>query len=134
MAVASSRLLLDDTVALSFPSNAAFSSSFIFFLVSSFVIASSLFRISARCQCCHSVKWCRRTCFRLYSAASCCFLSNKALPLKTNKQTNKNKTKQTPKQTNKQKKPGEFQLWHSGNESDQYPRGWRFNPWPHSVG
>ena len=25
-------------------------------------------------------------------------------------------------------------LWLSGNETNQYPRGCRFNHWPHSVG
>lgn len=65
--VSSSRLMPDDACALSFPSDAAFSNSFIFFLVSSFVTASSRFRISAQCQWCHSVKWYRRTCFLLYS-------------------------------------------------------------------
>ena len=28
----------------------------------------------------------------------------------------------------------EFPLWLSGNESDWYPWGCRFEPWPHSVG
>ena len=28
----------------------------------------------------------------------------------------------------------EFPSWLSGNESDQYPWGRRFDPWPHSVG
>ena len=28
----------------------------------------------------------------------------------------------------------EFLLWHSGNESNQYPWGWVFDPWPCSVG
>ena len=28
----------------------------------------------------------------------------------------------------------EFPLWRSGNESNQYPWGFRFNPWPHLVG
>ena len=27
----------------------------------------------------------------------------------------------------------EFPLWHSGNESNQYPQGCGFNPWPHQV-
>ena len=26
-----------------------------------------------------------------------------------------------------------FPSWLSGNESDEYPRGHRFHPWPHSV-
>ena len=25
-------------------------------------------------------------------------------------------------------------MWHSGNISDQHPRGFRFDPWPLSVG
>ena len=28
----------------------------------------------------------------------------------------------------------EFPLWRRGNESDQYPWGCGFDPWPHSVG
>ena len=28
----------------------------------------------------------------------------------------------------------EFPSWHSGNESDQEPRGCGFDPWPRSVG
>ena len=30
--------------------------------------------------------------------------------------------------------PEEFLLWFRGNESEQHPRGYRFDPWPHSVG
>ena len=32
------------------------------------------------------------------------------------------------------KRVGEFPYWRSRNESDSYPWGRRFDPWPHSVG
>lgn len=83
--VSARRQIPDDPFELSFPREAAFSSSSIFFLVCSFASASSLFITSEPCQRCHSAKQYRRSCFRLNSVASCCFLKDKVCPLKKKK-------------------------------------------------